>query len=55
MVSQTSHMKSIALINCTIESHETGHEWDDVMHKIQNLTAPWNVWKYGSWEWAKDT
>ena len=36
MMSQMSHMKSITQINCTIESHEMGHVWDDVMHKIQN-------------------
>ena len=37
MISQTSHTKAITQINHTIESHETGHEWDDVMHKIQKL------------------
>ena len=33
-MSQISHMKSITQINCTIESHEMGHMWDDVMYKI---------------------
>ena len=36
-------MKSITQINHTIESHEMGHEWDDVMHKIQKFTAPRNL------------
>ena len=31
MMSQMSHMKSIT----QIESHEMGHMWDDIMHKIQ--------------------
>ena len=35
MTSQMSHMKTIAQINCTIESHDTSLELDDVMHKIQ--------------------
>ena len=34
MMSQMSHTKSIAQTNHTIEPHETGHEWDDTMHKI---------------------
>ena len=37
MTSQMSQMKSITQINHTIESHKTGHEWDDVMHKIQKI------------------
>ena len=35
MMSQMSHMKAITQINHTIESHETGHKWDDIMYKIQ--------------------
>ena len=46
MMSQMSHMKSITEINCTIESHETDHEWDDIPYKIQKFMAPGNLWKY---------
>ena len=46
MTSQMSHTKSIAQINCTIESHKTGHVWDDVMHQIQKPIAPRSLWKY---------
>ena len=46
MMSQMSHLKTIIQINCTIEWHETGHEWDDVMDKNQNIMAPGNSWKY---------
>ena len=35
MMSQRSHTKAITQINSTIESHKRGHEWDDVIHKIQ--------------------
>ena len=50
MMSQTSHTKSITQINYTIESHEMGHMWDDVMHKIQIIMAPGNSWNYRQWE-----
>ena len=50
MTSQMSHTKSIAQINCTIESHKTGHKWDDIMHKNQKFMALRNLWRYGCQE-----
>ena len=38
--------KTITQINCRTESHETGHEWDDVMNKIGKIMVPANAWKY---------
>ena len=42
-----SHTKSIALINHTIESHETGHMWDHITHMIKKIMASGNLWRYG--------
>ena len=36
-----SQIKTITQINHTIESHETGHEWDDITYKIQKFTGSW--------------
>ena len=37
MMSQMSHMKSITQVNHTIESHEMGHMWDNILHKIDTI------------------
>ena len=29
-----------------IESHETVHEQDDIIYKIQKIMVPGNLWKY---------
>ena len=40
MMSQMSHIETITQINCTIESHETSHDLDDIMYKIQKSWLP---------------